>query len=110
MATPIRFHLDENMPNAIAAGLRSRRRDVTTANDAGLLAATDEEQLSYAHSTGRVIVTRDADLLALNSQGVPHGGIVYWTEKRSLGQLVKDLDSLCFECTAEEMEGRVKYL
>jgi predicted nuclease of predicted toxin-antitoxin system len=87
MATPIRFHLDENMPNGIAAGLRTRQRDVTTTSEAGLLGASDEQQLSYAHATRRVIVTRDADLLVLNSQGFPHCGIVYWTEKRSLGQL-----------------------
>ena len=50
----------------------------------------------YNQDNVRVLVTRDADLLALDAEGVSHSGIVYWAETRSLAQLIKDLDSLCF--------------
>ena len=57
MATTIRYHLDENVNHAIAHGLRLRGIDVTTATDAELLRATDEEHLAFAARTGRVLVT-----------------------------------------------------
>ena len=110
MAEVIRFHLDESMPNAVADGLRKRDRDVTTSRDAGLISASDEDQLAFARSQNRVLVTRDQDFLSLDAQGVEHAGIVYWTEKRSLGQLVKDIDSLCFDETAEQIRGAVRFL
>ena len=107
---PLRFHLDENMPHAIAEGLRRRNVDVTTSTDAGLIGASDEDPLAYGLSDGRTVVTRDADLLRLDSQGVAHAGIVFWTERRSIGQLISALDLLGLECTVEEMQGRVVFL
>jgi hypothetical protein len=41
MPQTLRFHLDEHVAGAIAAGLRRRGIDVTTAADAGLLGAED---------------------------------------------------------------------
>jgi predicted nuclease of predicted toxin-antitoxin system len=106
----IRFHLDENMPHAVAEGLRRRDIDVTTTTDARLVGATDQEQLLFARGEGRVLVTRDADLLRLNAQGAEHAGIVYWTERRSIGQLISALDVLVLQSTEEEMRGRVVFL
>ena len=87
----IRYHLDENIPNAVAIGLRNRERDVTTSSESGLNGKSDREQLDFATRNQRVIVTRDQDMLRLSADGTKHSGIVFWTEKRSLGQLVKDL-------------------
>jgi len=42
MAREIKFHLDENVSNAISNGLRARGIDVTTTPEQGLIAATDE--------------------------------------------------------------------
>ena len=39
MTQKIRFHLDENVSNAIAEGLRRRGIDVTTTSETGLIAA-----------------------------------------------------------------------
>jgi hypothetical protein len=41
----LRFHLDESVASAVAAGLRRRGIDVTTATDAGLRQANDEVHL-----------------------------------------------------------------
>ena len=98
------------MPHAVAEGLRRRSVDVTTSTDAGLIGASDEDQLAYGLSDGRTVVTRDADLLRLDSQGVAHAGIVFWTERRSIGQLISALDLLGLEYTVEEMQGRVVFL
>ena len=43
MPQTIRFHLDENCDPRIAAGLRALGVDVTTAAEAGLLQASDDE-------------------------------------------------------------------
>jgi predicted nuclease of predicted toxin-antitoxin system len=53
---PIRFYLDEHISARIAAGLRRRNIDVTTAADAGLAGADDAAQLEFAASSGRVLV------------------------------------------------------
>ncbi len=106
----IRFHLDENMPHAVADGLRRRDVDVSTTTDAGLVGATDEKQLAFAHAENRVIVTRDADLLRLDAGGAAHAGIVFWTERRSMGQLISALDMLGLDQTQEEMRSRVVFL
>lgn len=110
MPIAIRFHLDENMPGAVAIGLRKRGRDVTTLIEVNLLAASDESHLAYALAEGRVVITRDQDFLVLDSKGQEHASIVYWTERHHFGQLIKDIDSLCFEKSAEQMHGNVEYL
>ncbi|MEH1947825.1 MAG: DUF5615 family PIN-like protein [Nostoc sp.] len=48
MTQKIRFHLDENVSNTIAEGLRRRGIDVTTTSETGLIAASDGEQLYFA--------------------------------------------------------------
>ena len=107
----IRFHLDEHLDPAVAAGLRRRGIDVSTTLEAGLAGASDEEQLRYAFATGRVLVTRDRHFLVLHSQGLAHAGIAYWHPKRrDLGHLVLDLVLLWRAATAEEMRGRLEYL
>ncbi|MGP0068073.1 MAG: DUF5615 family PIN-like protein, partial [Isosphaeraceae bacterium] len=71
MPRTIRFHLDEHCAHAIATGLRRHGIDVTTATDAGLLGASDDDHAAYALAEGRVIFTEDDDFLALNARGVP---------------------------------------
>lgn len=111
MQTPIRFHLDESMPSAVAEGLRRRGIDVTTSSETQLLAASDEEQLEFATREARVLITRDQDFLRLNASGITHTGIVYWTERqRTIGQLVGALATIMLEFTAEELHGHVRFL
>ena len=50
MAQKIKFHLDENIKNAIAQGLRRREIDVTTTPEQCLIGASDEAQLIFAVS------------------------------------------------------------
>ena len=59
MAKTIRFHLDEHVEPAIAAGLRRRGIDVTTSADAGLLGADDTDHVAFALGQDRVIFTSD---------------------------------------------------
>ncbi len=61
MPQKIRFHLDENVNKAIADGLKRRKIDVTTTPEVGLISASDEEQLRFARSQGRVLFTQESD-------------------------------------------------
>jgi predicted nuclease of predicted toxin-antitoxin system len=64
----MRFHLDEHVSHSIARGLRLRGIDVTTAADANLLTASDEDHLAYALRETRVIFTHDDDFLRSRHQ------------------------------------------
>lgn len=75
MVREIKFHLDENVSNAIATGLRKRRIDVTTTPEQGLISVSDEVQLEFSLFQGRVIFTQDTDFLRLNQSNINHLGI-----------------------------------
>jgi predicted nuclease of predicted toxin-antitoxin system len=73
----LRFHLDEHIDPAIAAGLRRRGIDVTTTAEAGLSGAEDEEHIAFALAEDRVVVTKDQDFLRHHHEAVPHAGIAF---------------------------------
>ena len=77
MSGQIKFHLDENVSNAIAEGLRRRGIDVTTTPEQNLMGATDKEQIAFAKAQQRVIFTQDDDFLKLHQANVSHSGITY---------------------------------
>ncbi len=107
----IRFHLDENVEEAVAGGLRQRGIDVTTAKEVGLVASSDEEQLAFAHAAHRVLVTHDADLLRLHAHQFPHAGVAYCRAgTRTIGEMVRAL-VLIHDClTIDEMHGHVEWM
>lgn len=108
---PIRFHLDESVHGIVAQALRLRRIDVTTAFDAELLSASDEEHLRFARDSARVLVTHDRDFLRLSAQGVEHAGIAYChVHARAPRALIHGLLRLAHTYSVEEMRNRVVYL
>lgn len=111
MARTIRFHLDENCDPRIAYGLRLHGVDLTTTAEAGLLRASDQEQLRFATSQGRVFVTHDADFLRMDAAGAAHAGIAHIRPgKRSLGELIRLLVLIWELLEPGEMRGHVEYL
>lgn len=111
MVQTIRFHLDEHLPNAIAQGLRRRGIDVTTIAEVGLESSSDIDQLNFAFSQLRVLVTHDADFLRLHNQGVKHAGIAYCHQRsRSIGEILPRLVLIYEHLSPEDMSGQVEYL
>jgi predicted nuclease of predicted toxin-antitoxin system len=107
----IRFHLDENVDRAIARGLQDRGYDVTMPVEVGLLEATDEQQLAFATSGGRVLVTHDSDFLRMHAAGNPHAGIVYCHPKsRTIGQIVRGLLLIAACLDSDEFVNHVEFL
>ena len=107
----IRFHLDENVSNTVADGLRRRGIDVSTTPEQGLVSASDEEQLAFAYSQQRVIFTQDRDFLVLHSAGNEHAGIAYCIKGcRSIGEIIRGLILIWEVLNADEIKGKLEFL
>ena len=92
MTDRVRFHLDENVDPDVARGLRRHGIDVTTTIDANLRSQSDEAQLAFAAQTGRILVTHDADFLALAARDAAHSGIAFCNKSaRSVGEIIRGL-------------------
>ena len=65
----IKLYLDEDLSPVIAEMLRKDDIDAVSAHDAGMLQASDQEQLKYAVSQKRCMVTRNRnDFIRLTVQ------------------------------------------
>ena len=112
MAEPRRFYLDQHIHGAIASGLRQHGIDVLTAQEAGRCGLADADQLAFAMSQERVMVTHDTDYLALAASGVAHAGIAWGdaTKYRMVGPLLQMLVLLHGVADRDNMRNRVEYL
>ena len=71
----------------------------------------DDEQLEFAQSDGRVLVTFDDDFLALASSGIEHAGIAFCSAtKYTVGQLIYALLLLHDVLNPEEMRNHVEFM
>ena len=111
MAEKIKFHLDENVANAIAQGLKRREIDVTTTSERSLIGVSDEVQLEFARSQSRVIFTQDTDFLRMNQANSNHCGIVYsYQGNKSIGEIIKGLILIWELLEPSDMVGKVEFI
>ena len=79
--------------------------------DAGLIGASDAEQVAYAKREGRVIVSQDTDFLVIAAATTEYPGLAFARKgTRSVRQIVDQLELIHAVLTAEEMQGHVEYL
>jgi len=95
---------------AVANGLRQRGVDILTTQEAGMLGATDDEHLTFATHSDRVIFTQDRDFLRLHSQVIQHKGIVYASKQTSVGEIIRGLMLIYQVLDAGEMENKLEFL
>lgn len=81
-----------------------------TAQDISMELATDEQHLARATTAGRVLVTQDADFLALHASGVSHNGIAYARQGTPIGDMVRGLLLIFDVLTPDEMINQVEFL
>jgi hypothetical protein len=111
VAEPIRYFLDQHVYGAVASGLRQHGIDVLTVAEAGRCGLPDAEQLAFATTEERVLVTFDPDFLALHNGGTAHGGIAWCpTTKYTIGPLLQLLVLLHGVSDRDQMRNRVEYL
>lgn len=107
----MKFHLDENVEETIADGLRLRGFDVTTTSGQGLKGASDESQLRYCLESDRVIVSHDPDILRLAAAGLAHAGIAFRPAARNeVGLVIRRLMALANRVGSDAFRGRVEFL
>lgn len=110
-ARVIRYHLDRSCPNSLAEVLRERGIDVTTTPEVWLTNASDGEQLSYAESSRRIILTRDMEFLGLSPDcDRSHHGVFFLNLRPTLHDVAKTLIQIQKYCDANEFVNRVEYL
>ena len=108
------FQLDENVSSLIAALLRNRNIEAWTTLEAGLIAASDPEQLAFATANQRVLLTHNRnDFLELHEQYLresrPHCGIVI-ARKHPSHETTRRLLALADVLTADEFENQLLFV
>jgi len=111
----VALYLDENMARAIAIGLRVRGVDILTAQEDNRRKTDDSVLLDRAASLGRVMVSFDADMLAIGTQrqrdGISFVGIIYAHPTRiSVGRLLQELELIATVGEPQDLENTIVYL
>lgn len=111
MAEAVRYYTDQHVPRPVVDGLRRRGIDVLTAQEAGRCGLRDPDQLAFAASENRVLVSFDPDFLALHQAGTAHDGIAWCPAiKYSIGELIQMLVLLHAVIPPDEMRNHVEHL
>lgn len=108
------LYLDEDVNVLVADLLKARGFDAITARDARQLHATDAEQLMYAVSEERTLVTQnrtDFEKLVQDyfAYGQMHCGVIF-AVRRSPQEIGQRLLAILNQVTAEEMQNQVRYI
>ncbi len=110
----IELYLDEDVNVAVRDLLHARGFNVITTTQAGQAGRTDTEQLAYAASHRRALVTHNRvhfEALALEyfTTGKNHWGITIAVQ-RPPEQIVERLLAILNQITADEMENQVRFI
>jgi predicted nuclease of predicted toxin-antitoxin system len=110
----IELYLDEDVSVLVADLLRGRGFVATTTRDEGQLGKSDAEQLAFAISLGRTLLTHNrTDFEALAQEytaaGRTHYGIIL-AQRQPSYELLRRLIRLLNQVTADEMENQVRYI
>lgn len=111
----LKFYMDQNVPRAIAIGLRLREVDVITAYEDGASLLTDPELLDRAGELGLVLFTQDDDLLVeaakRQKEAVFFRGVIYAHQLSvSIAACIRDLEMIARVGEPEDLFNRVEYL
>jgi hypothetical protein len=108
------FFTDEDVFSAVAPALRAAGSDAVSTTEANRLGETDESQLEWAATNGRVLVTFNvSDFARLHAEwlasGRHHAGIVV-SEQRPVGDTIRRILRLAAAVDAASFQDRLEYL
>ena len=111
----IHLYMDHHVPRAITDGLRARGVDVITAFEDGTSELDDIGLLDRAAELGRVLFTRDYDLLReateLQRTGQSFHGLIYAHQLRiSIGACIRDLEIIAKAGEPEDLMSKIQFL
>ena len=109
------LYMDHNVPRAITAGLQRREIDVLSAYEDGAHELEDAALLDRAQALGRVLFSRDDDLLReatrRQREGIAFSGVIYAHQREvSIGRCTLDLHLIAEASEPEELWDRVIFL
>ena len=112
---PLAFYMDHHVPHAITLGLRLRGVEVLTAYEDGTSELDDAPLLDRAGELGRVLFTRDDDLLAEAARrqrgDIPFQGVIYAHQLRvSIGRCVQDLELIAKAGEPDDLRNGIMFL
>ena len=110
----LKLHLDEQLSPRLAVQLRQYGFDVTATLELEMIGVDDDEQLAYAASVQRAIVTLNHKDFAIRhahylSAGKEHSGIILSTEE-STEILRRRLLRLLNTLSAEALSNQIRWL
>ena len=110
----IELYLDEDVSVLVAELLRARGFTVVTARDAGQLERSDAEQLAYAVSQSKTLLTHnrvDFEELARRyfEAGQSHYGIIV-AARHASSEITRRLLLILNDITADEMQNLIIYI
>ena len=110
----LKLHLNEHLSPRLAQQLRSYGFDVTSTLELNMVEADDDEQLAYAASSGRAIVTFNHKDFSVRhdrymEEGKDHLGIVLSTEE-SMDVMRRRLLKLLNTVSSEELKNQMRWL
>mgnify|MGYP000122184939 CR=1 FL=1 len=110
-----RFYFDEDADARLAEALRRRGYDVETTVEAGLLGASDEEQLAYAVGQQRALVTHNikdfpGKHVRWIEAGGAHWGIIILIGHSTVGIWLRRMENLLNCFSAEGLQNRLLFL
>lgn len=110
----IRLYLDEDVWPGLAVALREQGYDIVHAYEVDRGGLTDEEQLAYAASEDRTLLThnsRDFAPLVVDYffREQPHAGVIL-AEQLERGELIRRTHSLLRSVSAEEIKDGLRFL
>ena len=106
-------YLDETLPVELGRQLRGRGVDALTAQEAGRLGTSDEEQLAFALGEQRAFVTSDQRIASLAEclylAGRHHAGIIIvsWQHAQNVWALLRMCLNLCTRESPESMTNAI---
>jgi predicted nuclease of predicted toxin-antitoxin system len=111
----IGLYMDVNVRAEITRQLRIREVDTLTSEEDGTRRFSDAQLLDRSTLVGRVLFTRDADLLveAIMRQrnGITFAGVIYAHQPSvSIRQCIEELELIAKITDRHEWLGRVEYL
>ncbi len=110
----MRLYLDEDVHEDIAMALRLRGYDVKTTKEADNKGLADIDQLSYASSEDRIIISCNiSDFNRLHfeciKKGIGHSGIIL-TKQLPIGTIIKALLKLISDIRTKDIRNNLIWL
>jgi len=109
------LYLDADVHKRLALELRRRGYDAISAREVGMDKASDPEQLAFAVSEKRALLSFNVrDFVLLHSryvaEGKVHYGVIVSPYQYSVGEALRRILTLLGSVSAEDMMNRLEYL